>query len=106
MMIQRAKTRAEISHGRAAKLINVYLKAAAFVCGGYHEHPKVTSLHPLTDRLLLQRMSSERFGERDDWKDFSWTKLNSEDYQGLIDRIRTASRGQPLWKIECFWAGF
>jgi hypothetical protein len=40
MMIQRAKTRAEISHGRAAKLINVYPKAA-FVCGGYHEHLRI-----------------------------------------------------------------
>jgi hypothetical protein len=27
-------------------------------------------------------------------------------YQILIDRIRAASCGQPLWKVERFWPGF
>ena len=35
----------EFTHGVAAKLINVYFKAA-FVCGGYHNHVRVKAIHP------------------------------------------------------------
>ncbi|MFZ0254059.1 MAG: hypothetical protein WAN46_00075, partial [Gammaproteobacteria bacterium] len=44
------------THGIAAKLINVYLKSA-FVCGGYHEHPRVRAIHPPIDGLLLRELS-------------------------------------------------
>lgn len=39
------------THGVAAKLINVYLKAR-FVCGGHAAHPSVDALHPPIDELL------------------------------------------------------
>jgi hypothetical protein len=94
-----------LTHGQAAKLINVYLKSV-FVCGGFHEHAHVRSLHPPIDGILLKRMSSKNFGGRKDWNEVPWTKMKSHQYQALIKRIRAVSNGQPLWKVGCFWPGF
>src|SRR5207249_4784386 len=38
------------THGVAAKLVNIYLKAG-FVCAGYHADPRVQALHPPIDGL-------------------------------------------------------
>jgi hypothetical protein len=49
------------THGVAAKLINIYLKAG-FVCGGYHEHERVRALHPPIDSLLMDELSRQNVG--------------------------------------------
>jgi hypothetical protein len=94
-----------ITHGIAAKLINVYLKAA-FVCGGHHDHENVCALHPPIDRLLLSEMSDKNIDGRNDWSKIPWSKLNSDQYQELISAIRQASSGRALWKIEEYWVGY
>jgi hypothetical protein len=75
-----SKSRVELSHGQAAKLINIYLKSI-FVCGGFHEHTHVKSLHPPIDRILLQEMLAKGFGDTSNWKKVNWTKLTSDEYQ-------------------------
>ena len=42
----------DFTHGVAAKLINIYLKAG-FVCGGHDIDPRVRALHP--PRIILLR---------------------------------------------------
>lgn len=49
------------THGVAAKLVNVYLKAG-FVCSGHHGHPSVRALHPPIDSVLLQALCEENVG--------------------------------------------
>jgi hypothetical protein len=49
------------THGLAAKLINIYLKAG-FVCGGHHLNASVQALHPPIDRQLLREFSMRNFG--------------------------------------------
>jgi hypothetical protein len=49
------------THGVAAKLINVYLKAV-FVCGGQHDHAQVQALHPPIDSVLLKELSVRDVG--------------------------------------------
>ena len=97
------------SHGVAAKLINVYLKAR-FVCAGRHEHERVKCLHPPIDRELLGGLADADFGtERQRWRDYQiegWSNFQSVTYQEVIDLIReTLPAGEPLWKIEEYWKG-
>ena len=47
------------THGVAAKLINIYLKAG-FVCGGHHDDDRVRSLHPPIDSVLLDDYNPRR----------------------------------------------
>ena len=99
-----------MTHGIAARLLNIYLKAA-FVCGGEHDHPRVRAVHPPIDRILLDGLaSSSEVKSRGDWKWRSfhpWTELTSERYEELIDCIRAAlPRDEPLWRIEEYWRGY
>ena len=94
-----------VTHGIAAKLINVYLKAA-FVCGGHHEHEHVCALHPPIDSLLLSKMSDEKIDGRKDWGKVPWSSLDSSQYQELVGAIRQAAAGRALWKIEEYWIGY
>ena len=97
-----------ITHGVAAKLINVYLKSR-FVCGGFAEYPKVQALHPPIDSLLLQKLARDDFGGKAKlWaKAYKarWSKFNSDTYENVIQEIRESLNGEPLWKIERFWKG-
>ena len=99
----------ECTHGTAAKLINVYLKAA-FVCGGFHDHPKVAPLHPPIDRLLLDELARKDVGgQKAFWRqmrDKGWSSFDSPAYQRVIDRIRHAMAGSSLWEVERYWRGY
>ena len=96
------------SHGVAAKLINVYLKAR-FVCAGRHEHERVKCLHPPIDSELLKGLAKENVrGFARQWRKFNqarWSKFDSGQYQTVIDLVRVCLPGQPLWKIEEYWKG-
>lgn len=96
-------------HGSAAKLINVYCKGA-FVCAGYEMHPKVGALHPPIDSLLLDELhANDVDGKRKVWakaRSKRWSKFSSDDYQSVIDAIRSVMQGRPLWQIEVYWRGW
>jgi hypothetical protein len=100
----------ELTHGVAAKLINVYLKCR-FVCGGHHAHENVRSLHPPIDDVLLRRLAEDDCGGfKADWckaHRTRWSNFKSVDYEVVIDRIRQTQeqRGEPLWEIERYWKG-
>jgi hypothetical protein len=97
-----------MTHGVAAKLINVYLKAV-FVCGGHDDHPKVKAIHPPIDRLLLESLARcPKTRDITEWKSFHpWTRLDSNRYEALINLVRRAlPNGEPLGKIEEYWQGY
>jgi hypothetical protein len=97
------------THGVAAKLINIYLKAS-FVCGGHHGHEHVRALHPPIDSVLLDELSAENIGGlRHVWNEarrIRWSKFNSEQYETVIKSIRTSLPNQALWEVEQFWRGY
>ena len=99
----------KLTHGVAAKLINVYLKAR-FVCGGYASHERVKCLHPPIDRLLLDELARRNLaGIREILKGFktrSWSTFDSTQYQQVIDGIRKRCGDGPLWEIEEYWVGY
>jgi hypothetical protein len=109
-VIEAAKRRGvRLTHGVAAKLINIYFKAA-FVCGGHHESDRVKALHPPIDSQLLKELAKEDVGgQRRYWKralDGAWTKFDSNQYEELIRTLRVAMKGEPLWKVEEHWCGY
>lgn len=99
----------DFSSGKAAKLINVYLKLV-FVCGGFHEHPRVANLHPPIDSVLLKELIKlspsvelkKSFGNAQKAK---WTKFNDQDYENVILAVQRFSGEKPLWMIEDHWSG-
>ena len=99
----------KLSHGVAARLINVYLKAA-FVCGGHADHERVCALHPPIDSLLLDGLVKNCACElKQEWKaakKIRWSKFSSEEYETLIRHLRTAMKGKPMWMVEAHWRGY
>ena len=97
------------THGVAAKLINVYLKAV-FVCGGHHEHESVRALHPPVDGVLLKELAEQNLGGlRVEWKKacrICWSNLDSEQYEKVIHSLRVAMTTEALWKVEQHWRGY
>lgn len=99
-----------LSHGVAAKLINVYLKAG-LTCGGYHENSRVKALHPPVDSELLEELKRRGLGAPGaPWKataPIRWSKFDSDGYQKVIDHLRALVRGgRGFWKIEEYWPGY
>ena len=99
-----------ITHGVAAKLINVYLKSR-LVCGGHHSHEKVKTLHPPIDSLLLSALENNDVGGLGvKWRHFAnirWSKFSSDEYEELIENIKQIIEpGSGLWLIEEYWIGF
>lgn len=104
-----AKGLCGFGHGVAAKLINVYLKGA-FVCGGQEHHPHVQALHPPIDSLLLDELYDSNIGGlQATWaraRKQRWSNFDAEQYQTVIDAIREALAGQPMWMVEAYWRGY
>jgi hypothetical protein len=98
----------DFSHGVAAKLLNTYFKVR-FVCGGENRNERVACLHPPIDRLLLDGLArADLGGFRRQWqqfKDWGWSSYTSDQYQEVIEQIRLAIPGRPLWEIEEHWRG-
>ena len=93
-----------MTHGRAAKLINVFIKVL-MPSDMYSISPELRErwgkVHPPIDRNMLKKMDEKGFGGKKDWGKVGWQKLNCCEYQCLIDNIR---KHEPcFWKIERFW---
>jgi hypothetical protein len=112
-VISEAKAlRLPFTHGIAAKLINVYLKSM-LVCGGYDYHERVAGLHPPIDAVLLEALAKKKIGGEElvaYWakvRKIRWSKLDSDEYQAVIDHLREANGSSVnLWRVEEHWRGF
>lgn len=97
------------THGVAAKLINIYLKAG-FVCGGHHAHANVQALHPPIDSVLLDELSAQNIGgNRHAWNEarrIRWSNFDSQQYETVINNIRATMPNQALWEVEQYWRGY
>lgn len=98
-----------LTHGVAAKLINMYFKTV-FVCGGYAAHERVKVLHPPIDAVLLKSLNSNNIGNKQDlWKKAlkaKWSKFTSDEYEEVIAGIKELIGTEPFWKIEQYWQGY
>jgi len=99
-----------VTHGVAAKLVNVCLKSV-FVCAGQHHNACVKSLHPPIDSQLVNQLYKNNVGDlRREWgqaKNMRWSRFTSEQYEKVIANVRLAlSENVPLWRIAKYWRGY
>lgn len=98
-----------LTHGVAAKLINIYFKAG-FVCAGHHNDARVQALHPPIDSVLLRELSEQDLGDRrhvwNEARRIRWSRFNSGQYEKVIKSIRALQNNAPMWTVEQYWRGY
>jgi len=118
-------------HGRAAKLLNVYMKAFLFSEINDQARPVV---HPPVDSKLLEGLKREIIHRHENGNPMAneaqvlnailqpddngnppqnlflkgnevkkWTQLTSDGYEAIIGAFHQLTDGVGLWKIEKFW---
>ncbi|QCK16238.1 hypothetical protein [Mangrovivirga cuniculi] len=88
----------KVTYGRAAKIINIYIKTAVVLRDPYCNLSKIA--HPPIDRILLQNIHKEnnQYG----FDKASWTSFDEQEYFDVIEKLRKLEFDY-LWKLERFW---
>lgn len=100
----------KITHGIAAKLINVYLKTVFVTVKGAGEE-SVDGLHPPFDSLLLKglKKADSDTKRKKEWARLAklgWSKWNADDYRRAVELGRQERANRPFWTIEEHWRGY
>ena len=103
-----------LTYGRAAKLVNVYLKALFLPDFGREavDDPVQTELlfrtnfiHPPIDRILLDTLAKADTSNAKAWRELcslGWTRFDQLQYHDVIKLITKKTSGE-LWRIEEYW---
>jgi hypothetical protein len=89
-----------VSYGRVAKIIAIYLKTTVVLCNKA-TCTKSEVIHPPVDRILLQSLSKAEPNLKE-LADINWTKLDLEKYWQIVEIIRLRF-GSFNWRLEAFW---
>lgn len=97
----------EVSYGRAAKIVAIYLKAAV-VLGPYGNEPFAKYVHPPIDAILKKSLRVYCAGDASLSEALrstpSWTRLTQREYEQLIVALRTAALDErEFWTLERYW---
>src|SRR5262249_33057939 len=96
----------KVTFGRAAKLINVYMKAMVML------GPNSTSAlsrvaHPPIDAILLSNIARSpdiNLADKLGLARLRWTALDEQAYYHLINRLRPIlDQDEPFWLLERHW---
>ena len=94
-----ARESIELSYGRAAKIISVYIKTSVVIRNS--GNGKLASVaHPPIDSILLERLKAKN---KIDKKTKKWTNLEQVDYRKLISELEHLKKENSFWTIEEFW---
>jgi hypothetical protein len=96
---------ANVTYGRAAKLVAVYLKTV-IVMGADADSAFCRHLHPPIDRVLMRALASSAIESphKAEWRFVNWTQLTATTYYELIRQLHeTLPPNTPFWTIEEFW---
>ena len=94
-----------VTFGRAAKLIAIYLKCVV-VLGPRSGTAFAHIAHPPIDGILLRKLAAFYVNSehRSKWAKTKWTKLNDQQYYELIKQLRQVlGPEEPFWMLEHFW---
>lgn len=98
-------THPNVSFGRAAKLIAVYLKSMVVLARPETSLARVA--HPPIDAILLNNIghaSNVLSPHKRLWRRVKWTQLQEEAYYAVVKQLReTVGAEEPFWKLEQFW---
>ena len=94
-----------VTFGRAAKLIAMYLKSVV-VLGPGSGTAFARVAHPPIDGILLRNLAASpvKSKHKSQWARTKWTKLNDQQYYELIMQLREVlDHEEPFWRLERFW---
>lgn len=95
-LVNNPKVIKKITYGRAAKIVNIYLKTAIIIKDeGKSTLAKI--IHPPIDSILLKAIPNFQYSKR------KWTQMTEEEYFEVIDEIRKVEL-DGIWKIEKYWS--
>lgn len=97
---------ANVTFGRAAKLVAVYVKTMIVISS--HAHTNLaTNAHPPIDSVLLKNLAGPEGVQSPHnryWRTIAWTKLDEESYYQLIVQLRAVlPPDEPFWMLENYW---
>jgi len=97
---------ADVTYGRVAKLVAVYLKSMVIV-GPNSNSSLAFVAHPSIDRILLTNLSNAPEIDnhiRECCSLINWTELDEQRYYDLIAQLRDCLRDdEPFWNLERYW---
>ncbi len=92
-----------VTFGRAAKLVAVYLKVM-IVIGPSGHAPVAGVVHPPIDRILLRGLARAPGIPEPitrEWARLNWTALDKRGYSRLIRQLRDClGKGEAMWRLE------
>ncbi len=95
-----------ITYGRAAKLIAIYLKNM-IINGPDSKTIFADLIHPPIDRILLKELAQCVQYPKDirkSWRSINWTTCDETNYFKLISSLRTLGLDKPaFWRLESYW---
>jgi hypothetical protein len=95
-----------VTFGRAAKLVAVYLKSTV-VLGTGHGSTLSKVAHPPIDSILLSNAAGSPevvSPDKREWRKVRWTRLGEDAYYQLIGQLRTIlAPDEPFWMLEQYW---
>src|SRR5271166_2576045 len=95
-----------VTFGRAAKLIAIYLKSAV-VLAGKDRTCLGKVAHPPIDSILLANVVAAvdvASPHKSKWARVRWTKLNEEEYYIMVGELRAILAPEAaFWELERFW---
>ena len=95
----------DLSYGRAAKLVAIYLKCR-IVNAGHNDTDFGRVIHPPIDRILLQAIHKEfRHDPKAAGFDTqTWTRFDANEYFAVIEALRLLGLDKPaFWMAERYW---
>ena len=100
----------KVSFGRAAKIVNIFLKTLTLGCDPHGElSAKIAAVHPPIDRVLLSALVKNNADERKHWETSDgklrrWTSLGFDEYSVIVEGVRKVTKlDDGLWTIERHW---
>ena len=96
----------DVTFGRAAKLLAIYLKSMTIV-GGHHESPFARVAAPPIDEILLKSLAADHSFDRKHrrlWRTTKWTKMTTKEHEAIISSFRIEGLDRPaFWMIKQYW---
>ena len=97
---------ANVTFGRAAKLVAIYLKSMV-ITAGFAYTQLGRCIHPPIDRRLLQALAADPVHDPEQrtlWRQTNWTQLTEDEYYNLVRQLRSILPGEiPFWMLEEYW---
>lgn len=94
------ETRKGATWGRAAKIVNVYLKTAVVLPS---RGTAPNDIHPPIDSRLLKQL--KRLGIVESIPK-AWSKMSEVEYDSVIESLKKDSRYEQLWMYDRLWKSY